>query len=68
MVLREPRTSNQHRVVKVRMKGVAVALASQLLADAATGDCDTVVLVPNDSDFKPTIIAAAEPSESGSAW
>ena len=58
VVLREPRTSNQHRVVKVRLKGVDVALATQLLADAATGDCDTVVLVTNDSDFKPTIVAA----------
>jgi uncharacterized LabA/DUF88 family protein len=56
--LREPRTSNEHLVTKVRMKGVDVALASQLLTDAATGDCDTVVLVSNDSDFKPTIIAA----------
>ena len=58
VVLREPRTTNEHRVIKVRMKGVDVALASQLLADAATGDCDTVVLVSNDSDFKPTIVAA----------
>ena len=58
VVLREPRTSNQRRVVKVRLKGVDVALATQLLPDAATGDCDTVVLVSNDSDFMPTIVAA----------
>jgi uncharacterized LabA/DUF88 family protein len=58
VLLREPRKDVEHQVVKVRMKGVDVALATQLLTDAATGDCDTVVLVSNDSDFRPTIIAA----------
>ena len=56
--LREPRKDIEHLVVAVRTKGVDVALASQLLADAATGNCDTVVLVSNDSDFKPTLVAA----------
>ncbi len=50
--------STEQEVITERIKGVDVALASQLLLDAARGDCDTVVLVSNDSDFRPTLNAA----------
>ena len=52
------RRVSEHEVITERIKGVDVALASQLLLDAARGDCDTVVLVSNDSDFRPTLNAA----------
>jgi uncharacterized LabA/DUF88 family protein len=45
-------------VIKVRMKGIDVALATHLLTDAATGDCDTVVVVSNDSDLRRTLRSA----------
>ncbi len=56
-VAESPQTT-EHEVITERIKGVDVALASQLLLDAARGDCDTVVLVSNDSDFRPTLNAA----------
>ncbi len=40
------------------MKGIDVALATHLLTDAATGDCDTVVVVSNDSDLQRTLRSA----------
>lgn len=57
--LTEPRPSNLTRtVIKVREKGVDVALATKLLVDAARRDCDTAVIVSSDSDLRTPIEAA----------
>jgi hypothetical protein len=42
-------------VIKTEEKGSDVNLASYLLVDAARGDCDTVVIISNDSDLKETV-------------
>ena len=42
-------------VIKTEEKGSDVNLASYLLVDAAKGDCDTAVIISNDSDLKETV-------------
>ncbi|HEY5784415.1 MAG TPA: NYN domain-containing protein [Microlunatus sp.] len=48
------------RVHVPRQKGVDVALATALVADAARQDCDTAVIVTADSDLRPALHAARE--------
>lgn len=48
------------RVHVPRQKGVDVALATALLTDVATGDCDTAVVVTSDSDLRPALRAVRE--------
>ena len=56
--LPDPTPPATHRVRTSRLKGVDVALASAMLVDAARRDCDTVVVVSNDSDLRPALKAA----------
>ena len=59
--LPEPRRFDRlHSVVKVRQKGVDVALATHLLVDAAQQDCDTAVIVSSDSDLRVPVLAARQ--------
>lgn len=46
---RGPRTAE---IIKTEEKGSDVALATYLMLDACCGDCDTAVLVTNDSDLR----------------
>ena len=46
---RGPRTAE---IIKTEEKGFDVALATYLMLDACRGDCDTAVLVTNDSDLR----------------
>ena len=39
-------------VIKTEEKGSDVALATYLMLDACRGDCDTAVLITNDSDLR----------------
>src|SRR5262249_61896326 len=39
-------------IIKTEEKGSDVALATYLMLDACQGDCDTAVLVTNDSDLR----------------
>ena len=56
--LPEARRPHERRsVIKVRMKGVDVALTTELLADVSDRDMDTAVLVTTDSDLRPPIAA-----------
>ena len=51
------RPHERRSVIKVRMKGVDVALTTELLADVIDQDMDTSVLVTTDSDLRPPIAA-----------
>lgn len=56
--LPESRRPHERRsVIKVRMKGVDVALTTELFADVIDRDMDTAVLVTTDSDLRPPIAA-----------
>lgn len=46
---RGPRTAE---IIKTEEKGSDVALATYLMLDACRGDCDTAVVVTNDSDLR----------------
>ncbi len=46
---RGPRTAE---IIKTEEKGSDVALATYLMLDACRGDCDTAVLITNDSDLR----------------
>jgi uncharacterized LabA/DUF88 family protein len=39
-------------IIKTEEKGTDVALATYMMLDACRGDCDTAVLVTNDSDLR----------------
>jgi hypothetical protein len=39
-------------IIKTEEKGSDVALATYLMLDACRGDCDTAVLITNDSDLR----------------
>jgi uncharacterized LabA/DUF88 family protein len=51
------RPHERRRVIKVRIKGVDVALTTELLVDLIDRDMDTAVLVTTDSDLRPPIAA-----------
>ena len=48
------------RVIKIEEKGTDVNIASHLLMDAFDRECDTAVLISNDSDLIPAIRFAKE--------
>ncbi len=54
---RGPKTAE---IIKTEEKGSDVALATYLMLDACRGDCDTAVLVTNDSDLREPLRLARE--------
>src|SRR5216683_2513803 len=50
--LTAPRAPGTGEIIKTEEKGSDVALATYLMLDACRGDCDTAVLITNDSDLR----------------
>ena len=62
MLLEHPHSDGSRvaRVVKTEEKGADVNIATRLIFDIFDGDCDTAVLISNDSDLVPPIHALRE--------